>query len=44
VLGVLAGSRAGFWFGGKARVKWLKILMACVLAAVSALYFVKSFR
>jgi len=44
VLGVLAGSRAGFWFGGKARVKWLKILMACVLGAVSALYFVKSFR
>jgi hypothetical protein len=44
VLGVLAGSRAGFWFGGKARVKWLKVLMACVLGAVSALYFVKSFR
>lgn len=44
VLGVLAGSRAGFWFGGRTRVKWLKVLMACVLGAVSTLYFVKSFR
>jgi hypothetical protein len=39
VLGVLAGSRAGFWFGGRARAKWLKLLMAAVLVAVSALYF-----
>ena len=44
VIGVLVGSRAGFWFGGRARVKWLKVLMACVLGAVSILYFVKSFR
>lgn len=42
VLGVLAGSRAGFWWGGRARAKWLKLLMACVLAAVSILYFVKA--
>jgi uncharacterized protein len=44
VLGVLAGSRGGFWFGGRARVKWLKLLMAGVLGAVSCLYFVKALR
>ncbi len=44
VLGVLAGSRGGFWFGGRARVKWLKLLMACVLGAVSFLYFVKALQ
>ena len=42
VLGVLAGSRLGFQFGGRARAKWLKLLMACVLAAVSLLYFRKA--
>jgi uncharacterized membrane protein YfcA len=41
VLGVLAGSRAGSWVGGRARVKWLKLLMAAVLVAVSLLYFRK---
>ena len=44
VLGVLAGSRGGFWFGGKARVKWLKLLLAVVLTAVSCLYFFKALR
>ena len=39
VLGVLLGSRAGLLFGARARVKWLKLLMAVVLAAVSTLYF-----
>ncbi len=39
VLGVLMGSRAGLLFGARARVKWLKLLMALVLAAVSVLYF-----
>ena len=39
VLGVLLGSRAGLLAGGRARVKWLKLLMACVLGAVSILYF-----
>jgi len=43
VLGVLAGSRAGFYFGGRARAKWLKLLMAGVLVAVSLLYFRKAF-
>jgi uncharacterized membrane protein YfcA len=43
VLGVLAGSRLGFWFSGRARAKWLKLLMAVVLAAVSVLYFKKAF-
>jgi uncharacterized protein len=42
VLGVMVGSRFGLWFSGRARVKWLKILMAAVLAAVSALYFKKA--
>jgi uncharacterized membrane protein YfcA len=44
VLGVLAGSRGGLWFGGRARAKWLKLLMAFVLAGVSMLYFVKALR
>ena len=43
VVGVLAGSRLGFRYGGRARVKWLKLLMAVVLAAVSLLYFRKAF-
>ena len=43
VIGVLIGSRAGFAFGSRAPVKWLKLLMACVLAAVSILYFRKAF-
>lgn len=42
VLGVLLGSRAGLLAGGRARVKWLKLLMALVLAAVSILYFTRS--
>jgi len=41
VLGVLVGSRAGFWFGGRARAKWLKLLMAGVLGFVSMTYLVK---
>jgi uncharacterized membrane protein YfcA len=39
VLGVLLGSRAGLLAVEYARVKWLKVLMAVVLAAVSILYF-----
>ena len=42
VLGVLVGSRAGLWFGGRARSKWLKVVMACVLMLVSFFYFRKS--
>ena len=42
VLGVLVGSRAGFWFGGRARAKWLKVLMAAVLGSVSATYVYKA--
>ena len=44
VIGVLIGSRIGFGFSSRARVKWLKVMMAVVLMAVSALYFVKAFR
>jgi uncharacterized membrane protein YfcA len=42
VLGVLLGSGAGFWFGGRARARWLKLLMAAILLVVSVIYFVKS--
>lgn len=42
VLGVLLGSQAGFWFAGRARARWLKLLLAFVLAAVSIGYFVKT--
>lgn len=42
VLGVLAGSRAGFWFGARARAKWLKLLMAGVLGTVSLTYLLKA--
>jgi uncharacterized membrane protein YfcA len=38
VLGVIAGSRAGFWIGRKVKVRSLKILMAVVLAAVASWY------
>jgi uncharacterized membrane protein YfcA len=38
VLGVLAGSRAGLWFGGRARAKWLKLMLAAVLASVAIIY------
>lgn len=42
VLGVLLGSRAGLWFGGRTRSKWLKLMMAAVLAIVSAIYLRRS--
>ena len=42
VIGVLIGSRVGLHVGRRAPVKWLKVLMAIVLAAVSMLYFVKA--
>jgi uncharacterized membrane protein YfcA len=42
VLGVLLGSRAGLWCGARTRTKWLKLLMAAVLAAVSVIYFRRS--
>ncbi len=37
VLGVLAGSRAGFALGERARAKWLKLLLAAILMAVGLL-------
>jgi uncharacterized membrane protein YfcA len=42
VLGVLAGSRVGMWMSHRARARWLKLLMAFVLAAVSITYFLKA--
>ncbi len=42
VLGVLAGSRAGFTIGARARARRLKLLMAVVLAIVSGLMLVRA--
>ena len=42
VLGVLAGSRLGMWYAGRARAKGLKLMMAIVLAVVAAIYFYRS--
>ena len=42
VLGTFMGSRAGLWFGGRTRDKWLKLLMAAVLAVVSLTYVMKA--
>jgi uncharacterized membrane protein YfcA len=42
VLGTFIGSRAGLWFGARAPVKWLKLLMAAILLWVSALYLSKA--
>jgi uncharacterized protein len=42
VLGVLAGSRAGFALGERARAKWLKLLLAAILLAVGALMLARS--
>jgi uncharacterized membrane protein YfcA len=41
VLGVLAGSRWGLWFVGRAKARWLKLLLASVLAIVSLVHFAK---
>lgn len=41
VLGVLAGSRAGFALGERAKAKWLKVLLAAILAAVGILMLVR---
>jgi uncharacterized membrane protein YfcA len=42
VLGTFFGSRGGLWLGGRARAKWLKLLMASVLAFVSISYLFKA--
>jgi hypothetical protein len=42
VLGVLAGSRAGFVIAARARARWLKLLMAVVLLVVSALMLART--
>lgn len=39
-LGVLAGFRAGQWLGARVRVRWLKILMAALLAIVALEYLI----
>jgi uncharacterized protein len=42
VLGVLAGSRAGFAVGARARAKWLKLLLAAILLGVGVLMLARS--
>ena len=42
VLGVLAGSRAGFALGERARAKWLKLLLVGILVAVGVLMLARS--
>jgi len=42
ILGVLAGSRLGMWLSPRTRARWLKLLMAFVLAAVSITYIYKA--
>jgi len=42
VLGVLAGSRAGFAIGERARAKWLKVGLAAILMVVGLLMLVRS--
>jgi uncharacterized membrane protein YfcA len=42
VVGTFMGSRAGIWLGGRVRAKWLKVLMASVLAFVSITYLFKA--
>jgi len=42
VLGVLAGSRAGFAIGLRARAKWLKLALAIVLLLVCGLMFLRA--
>jgi uncharacterized protein len=42
VLGVLAGSRAGFAVGERARAKWLKLLLAAILTTVGILMLARS--
>jgi len=44
VLGVQLGAWGGLRFGSRAPVKWLKVLMACVLVVVSVLMFVRGGR
>lgn len=43
VIGVLAGSQVGMWYSARAKARGLKLLMAIVLALVSALSFYRSF-
>jgi hypothetical protein len=42
VIGVLAGSHLGMWMSPRARARWLKLLMAVVLAIVSGIYIYRS--
>jgi uncharacterized membrane protein YfcA len=43
IIGVLAGSQFGFWVAGRARARWLKLLMAVVLGIVSITYLRRAF-
>jgi uncharacterized membrane protein YfcA len=43
VIGTFMGSRVGLWFSGRARVKWLKLMLAGVLMLVSITYLFSAF-
>jgi len=42
VLGVLVGSRIGFYLGDRSRSRGLKLLMGVVLVCVGLIYFLKA--
>lgn len=42
VIGVLIGSRLGLKFGGRAKARWLKMLMAFVLGSVSISFLLRA--
>jgi uncharacterized membrane protein YfcA len=41
VVGVMLGSRGGFWIGDRLRARWLKLMLACVLLSVAILMLVR---
>jgi len=42
VLGVIVGSRAGLWLSERTKARWLKLIMAVLLGAVSIVYVIKA--
>lgn len=41
VIGVMVGSRGGFWVGDRVKARWLKLLLALLLVAVALLMLVR---
>ena len=42
VLGVMVGTRAGFWIAARASSQWLKVLLGLVLVFVAAMMLVRA--